>query len=370
MAPSAHPSDPPTNAPTAARRSLLSATVLVVILAACSSSSPAAPTTALTTAHTAETTKGTQPPVIPGDELTPEPAVTPGLPTTVVDATGATVTIESAERIVPVDGDLAEIVYALGFGDHVVATDLSATYPPEVDDVPDIGYQRALNPEPIAAVEPTLVLATDLAQPAETLDRLRDLAIPVVVIDRLPTLEGPAHKIRRVAEALGVPERGEKLAGTVTTEIAAAVATATAMAADTAAVPRVAALYLRGERVQLVLGKGSGIDVIFDAIGVVDVADELGIVDNRQITAEALLAAAPDVLVVTTSGLESVGGVEGLLQIPGIAQTPAGEHGNIAAYEDQYLLGGGPRTGRLMTELVADLFAFASNPTESGDPNQ
>ena len=68
---------------------------------------------------------------------------------------------------VPVDGDLAEVVFALGLGDRVVATDLSATYPPEADPLPQIGYQRALTAEPIAAFEPTLVLATDLAGPPD-----------------------------------------------------------------------------------------------------------------------------------------------------------------------------------------------------------
>src|SRR5262245_56663849 len=82
----------------------------------------------------------------------------PSLPVTVTDATGAQVTITSVDRIIPVDGDLAEIVFALRLGDHVVATDLSATYPQEADDRPEIGYQRALNPEPIAAFEPTVVL--------------------------------------------------------------------------------------------------------------------------------------------------------------------------------------------------------------------
>ena len=67
-------------------------------------------------------------------------------------------TITSVDRIVPVDGDLAEIVFALGLGEHVVATDISATYPPAAAALPDIGYQRALNAEPIAAVEPTVVL--------------------------------------------------------------------------------------------------------------------------------------------------------------------------------------------------------------------
>ena len=72
-------------------------------------------------------------------------------------------------------------------------------------------------------------------------------------------------------------------------------------------------------------------------------------------TAEALVEAAPDVLVVTTTGLASVGGIDGLLTIPGIARTPAGRAGRVIAREDQYLLGGGPRTGQLLLDLLAEL---------------
>jgi iron complex transport system substrate-binding protein len=136
----------------------------------------------------------------------------PSLPVTFADARGDVVTVESIERIIPLDGDLAEVVFALGLGDRVVATDLSATFPPEADALPEIGYQRSLSAEPIAAFEPTVLLATDLAGPAETLDQLRDLGYPLVMIDRPIDARGPSTKIRQVAEALGIPERGEALA--------------------------------------------------------------------------------------------------------------------------------------------------------------
>ena len=257
----------------------------------------------------------------------------------------------AGERIVPVDGDLAEVVFALGLGDEVVATDLSATYPPEADALPQIGYQRALTAEPIAAFEPTLVLTTDLAGPPETLDQLRALDIPVVVIEREPTLDGPAAKIRAVAETLGVEERGEELV----TELEADVDAARAAAADVESRPRVLVLYVRGDQVQLIFGEGSGFDEVLPAVGAVDVAAELGIGETAQITAEAMVRAAPDVLVVTESGLQSVGGVDGLLSIPGIDRTPAGRTRRVLAYEDQYLLGGGPRFGQMLQDLVADL---------------
>ena len=102
-------------------------------------------------------------------------------------------------------------------------------------------------------------------------------------------------------------------------------------------------------------GRGTGIDDILPAVGAIDVAAELGVVDTRQITAESLVVAQPEVLLVTTTGLASVGGIDGLLAIPGISQTPAGRDRRVLAYEDQYLLGGGPRTGQMMRQLVADL---------------
>jgi iron complex transport system substrate-binding protein len=291
-------------------------------------------------------------------------SVSHALPTTITDVTGRQVTVESIERIVPIDGDVAEIVFALGLGDRVVADDMSATYPPEADAKPEIGYQRALSAEPIAAFEPTVVIGTDLAGPPETLDQLRDLGVPVVIVPRAPTLDGPADKIRAVAAALGVPARGEALVQQLDADVAAA----RAEAAKVTDRPRVAVLYLRGDKVQLIFGKGSGSDVLVDAAGGIDVGTDLGIEDNAPITAEAMLRAAPDVIVVTTTGLESVGGLDGLLSIDAIARTPAGRDGRVLAYEDQLLLGGGPRTGQMLRQLVTDLHDPTPQPTTTENP--
>lgn len=292
----------------------------------------------------------------------------PRLPVTFADANGDVVTVESIDRIIPLDGDLAEVVFALGLGDRVVATDLSATFPPEADALPEIGYQRALSAEPIAAFDPTVLLATDLAGPAEALDQLRGLGFPLVMIDRPHDASGPAAKIRQVAEALGVPERGEALAQDVQAAIDAASEEGAAAAAGGDR-PRVMALYLRGEAVQYVFGKNSGLDWAIEAAGAIDVGTELGVVDNAPLTAESVLRAAPDVFLVSTTGLESVGGLEGLLGIPGLAQTPAGEAGRVIAHPDQYLFGGGPRAGMLLAELVGELHpGTGSEPTSPDQP--
>jgi iron complex transport system substrate-binding protein len=270
-----------------------------------------------------------------------------------VDERGVSVEVVSTERIIPLDGDVAEIVFALGMGDRVVATDLSATYPPDADELPQVGYQRALNAESILEFEPTLVIGTDIAGPPEVIEELERVGVPVAIMATPADATGPATKIRAIAELLGVGDRGEALAAVVEDEIAAVAP----LPLDGSAGPplRVAMLYLRGESTQLIFGDGTSIDWLLDASGSVNVAAEMGVVDTADITAEALITAAPDVLLVTTDGLASVGGINGLLSMPAIAGTPAAAHRAVLAYDAQLMLGNGPRTGEFLADLVGDL---------------
>ena len=283
------------------------------------------------------------------------PEAAPELPVTVSGADGEEVTVDDASRIVPANGDIAEVVFALGLGDSVVATDVSATYPPEADALPEIGYQRTLLAEQVLGLDPSVVVANPDAGPPEVLDQLRTAGVPVVVLDYPHDLDGPAAKIRLVAAALGVPARGEELARSVTAAIDAASASAESLVSAAGDRPRAVFLYLRGSNVQQVGGRGSGVDALLAAAGAVDVGVELGVDEFQPLTDEALIEAAPEVLVVTTSGLESVGGVDGLVELPAVAGTPAGRDRRVVAVDDQLLLGLGPRTGEALEQLVAEL---------------
>ena len=267
------------------------------------------------------------------------------------DASSEFPPVPDISRIVPVNGDIAEIVYALGLGDHVVATDISATYPAEAADTPKVGYQRTLVAETILSFEPTVVIADDRAGPPEVFDALRAAGIDVIVIEHRVDLSAPSYKIRAVASTLGVPDVGDDLVVAYEEQLAAGQRVADDSVARSGR-PLVLALYLRGDRIQLVFGAGSGIDAVVEAAGGINAGSELGIVDNAELSAEAIIAAAPDFLLVTTSGLESVGGVDGLLGIPGIGQTPAAEDGAVIDFEDQFLYGLGPRTGELVAMIA------------------
>jgi iron complex transport system permease protein len=245
----------------------------------------------------------------------------PQLPATVVDYQGEQVTITSIERIVSLNGDITEIIFALGMGEYVVGVDSSATYPPErTKTLPNIGYQRRLSAEGILSLNPTLVIGDEAAGPPETLAQIRAAGVPLAITADPPSLDAPQQKIRFVAQALGIPQRGERLAARVEAEIAAA----RDLAQRIANPPHVLFLYLRGTDVQQVAGRNTPVDVMIAAAGGINAAADAGIVEFKPLSPEVVIAAQPDVLLVLDKGLESVGGVDGLLKIPGLADTPAG----------------------------------------------
>ncbi|HEY3143662.1 MAG TPA: ABC transporter substrate-binding protein [Acidimicrobiales bacterium] len=275
----------------------------------------------------------------------------PVLPVEFTNADGSSTTVTDVSRIVPLNGDIAEVVFALGLGDNVVATDVSATYPAEAAALPKVGYQRTLSVEGILAQNPTVVIGNTSAGPPDVIEQLKAV-VPVVIVDYPVDLSGPAAKIEAVATALGVPDHGMALAD----DVDQAIETAQAEVPADANAPRVVLLYLRGTQVQMIGGADIGVSAVLEAAGVVDAAAEAGITQTSPITPEALVEAAPDVIITTTTGLESVGGIDGLLNIPGVAQTPAGQNRKVLDFDDQYLLGGGPRSGDALSDLIAALY--------------
>jgi iron complex transport system substrate-binding protein len=273
------------------------------------------------------------------------------LPVTVQDKDNKAATIADVSRIIPLNGDVAEIIFALGLGKNVIATDTSATFPPEAAALPKIGYQRTLSAEGILALKPTVLIGAEGAGPPEVLEQLRGAGVPVVIITSPTTLAGPAAKIRSVAAALGIPEAGE----TVATKTQQEIDEALALAAKATSKPVVMFLYVRGTATQQIGGRGSSADTLITAAGGIDAGTAAGINGFKSVTAEAIVTGKPEVFLLLSAGLQSIGGVDGLLQIPGVAQTPAGAAKRVLNYEDQYLLGLGPRTGQALRELVLGL---------------
>ncbi|MER6677901.1 ABC transporter substrate-binding protein [Streptomyces sp. NPDC000983] len=327
-------------------RTRLSGALLAVLAlttaTACGGASAAAPKTS-TAAATAT-----------ADRVEPlSPAPTPELPVTVASADGKRVTVERAERIVPLSGSLSEIVFTLGLGDRVVARDITATFR-QAEKLPVVTRGHDVSAEGVLALRPDLVIAETTSGPREAMEQIRAAGVPVLVVAPARGLDDVGARIGTVAEALGVPAAGERLAERSEERIAAV----RKDVPHSDEPPRVAFLYLRGSAsVYLIGGEGSGATTLIEAAGAVDAGAASGLTkDFTAITSEALVKAAPDAILVMTKGLDSVGGVDGLVKIPGVAQTPAGMDRRIVSVDDGVLLNYGPRTDQVLRSVVAQLY--------------
>lgn len=278
--------------------------------------------------------------------------VEPALPATTTGADGVEATVTSVDRIVPLTGGLAETVFALGLGDHVVARDVTATFA-EVRDRPIVTKGHDVSAEAVLSLAPTVVLAQTDTGPPEALAQIRAAGVPVVVFTQPGSVGEITRRIDAVAAALGVAPAGSR----VTSELARQIEEATRQWPADRTPPKVAFLYLRGQAgVSLIGGPGSGADSIITAAGGIDAGTAIGLSRPfTPLTSESLVSAAPEVILMTTTGLESVGGVEGLLAIPGVAQTPAGQARRVITIEDGRLYSFGPRTPEVIRELAGKL---------------
>ena len=265
----------------------------------------------------------------------------------VVDARGKAVEVRSVERIVSLDGITTEILFALGVGEKVVGRDDSSYYPPEAQRLPSVGYQFRLSAEGILSLKPTLVIGREDVRPKEVVEQLERAGVAVVLVPATPSVEGAKAKIRTVAQAVGRVEQGEALVRALERDLLLL----KAFQAQHAPKGRLKALflYLRSPGTTYVCGEVSTTVGVMALAGLDNAAQ--GIRECKPMTAESVVAARPEVIVVFKKGLESVGGLEGLLKLPGVAQTPAGEKRKVVTMDDLYLGSFGPRAGRAALDL-------------------
>ncbi len=267
-----------------------------------------------------------------------------------VGADGIESDISNTSRIITLSGDLTEFVFELGAGEAIVATDLTTVYPDEAVSLPKIGVARFLSAEAVLRHDPTLVIGDTQTSPQAAIDQIRAAGVPVVILDVSTSFEIMYGKIDALGEILGVEQAAASLASRLRTDIEAAGVTTTSSAS-----PSIAYVYTRGPDVMLLFGEDMVTIPVITAAGGSDAGTAAGVSGSIPVTPEALIAAAPDVIVVPSDGLETLGGIEGLLAIPGIAQTPAGSNGWILAYPEGDFLTIGPRIAQTVAALSADL---------------
>lgn len=249
--------------------------------------------------------------------------------------------------IVSVGGAITEILFALDQEHRILAVDSTSAHPPATQSLPNVGYLRQLAAEPILALEPGLVIALSDAGPPSSLEMIRRAGVPVIVVPQQPLPEGVQRKIELVSDAVGVPDRGRALAERIGAEMAR-LSEAIARREDT---PSVLFLLSVGGGAPLVAGRETTAASIIALAGGRNAID--GFEGYRPLNPEAAVAAAPEVVLVTTATLEALGGAEAILSRPYLAHAPAAATGRLIAMDGLLLLGFGPRIGAATRALAS-----------------
>lgn len=266
-------------------------------------------------------------------------------------AVSATAQQVAEADVLSIGGSVTEIVVALGQQHRLKARDTTSSFPPDVTALPDVGYMRALSPEGVLSVGPSLILSEEGAGPPEALDVIRDADIAFVEVPDAMTADGILRKIAVIGDALGVPEKADALAADVETDLAQAIADA-----DRAPDSKKRVLFVlstQGGRINA-SGTGTEADALIRMAGGVNAISEYE--GYKQLTDEAVGLAAPDVILMMDRGGDHGAGDDALFDMPAIRLTPAAQTRSSVRMNGLLMLGFGPRTAQAVRELNAALY--------------
>jgi iron complex transport system substrate-binding protein len=261
-----------------------------------------------------------------------------------------------AKRIVALGGTVTEIIYALGAGDRIAAVDSTSTYPKEATDKPDIGYVRQISPEGVLSQQPDLIVAESGAGPADAIEILKTSGVDFVSIPSPPETSSIPDKIRAVGAAIGEKDKAEALA----TEVAGKLKTMEEkVAAEKGPKKKVLfALSLANGRI-MAAGSESSADAMIRLAGGENAVSSIS--GYKPLTDEAVIAAAPDVVLVMSGGAMHLTS-EQAFALPALAASPAGQSGSFITMDGLFLLGLGPRATEAAAELNAKLYPESAKP--------
>jgi iron complex transport system substrate-binding protein len=248
-------------------------------------------------------------------------------------------------RIITLANGSAEIIDAMGFKSLIVGRDIAST-DESLKDVPVVSIGHQVVAEKIIALQPDLVIIDQSVGPREAITAVRNAGIRVELINEVWRVDDITRKVDEIAQLIRLPLSGKALSDEIKSSISL-------VSQKVSGSPRIAFLYLRGgSSIYLLGGKGSGADSMLNALGTFDVGASISNVPFAPFTAESFAVEDPEILLVMSKGLESVGGVDGLVALPGVAQTTAGKNRAVIAIDDSLLLSFGPRTPDLLLKLA------------------
>src|SRR5699024_37590 len=171
--------------------------------------------------------------------------------------------------------------------------------------------------------------------------QLKLAGVETVLLQHEYTVAGIRNMIQQVAQAVHEQEKGKQILKQFNDEM---------ISLNVESLKKkVLFIYARGAGTMLVSGTETFADAMIELAGAQNAVQDFS--DFKPLSAESLVAADPDVILMFTGGLKSMGGVSGLLKVPGVSQTKAGRNKKIITMDGELMGGFTLRLPKAIREL-------------------
>ncbi|WP_246101698.1 heme/hemin ABC transporter substrate-binding protein [Pedobacter westerhofensis] len=260
----------------------------------------------------------------------------------------AAATLPDSTKIVSLNGSISEVLAGIGLEKNIAGTDITSNYPESMKSKPKVGHNKNINAEGVMALQPDLIIGLKKEVSPALAAQFKAAGVKLLLVDQDYSIEGTKKMIHLLADSLHASAKGDSVIKVLESDLAKVPAPAAG-----AQKPRVLFIYARGTGTMMVGGTGTAVDKAIALAGGQNAVTEFA--DYKPLTAEALVKANPDIILLFDSGLQSLGGAAGLAKVQGIKETNAGKNNKIISMDGELLSSFGPRLGIAIQELGAKL---------------
>ncbi|MCC6237151.1 MAG: ABC transporter substrate-binding protein [Dehalococcoidia bacterium] len=249
-------------------------------------------------------------------------------PATVRDSAGTDVRLERMpQRIVSLSPGATEVLFAIGAGTRVVGTDQFSNYPPEATKTTKLDYSSP-SAEAVVALQPDLVILATRQQ--AHVEQLRRLGLTVLFAREPENLEGVYGNIELLGRLTGQTTEAARVVADMRREVDAV----TAAIADITSGPRV---FFELDPTLFTAAPNTFIGSMLSMLKARNIAPQ-GSAQFPQLTAEAVLSADPEVVLLSHPGTTAEVGTR-----PGWSNVSAVRNGRVVSIEADLVNRPGPR---------------------------
>jgi iron complex transport system substrate-binding protein len=290
---------------------------------------------------------------VASDSTAANPTAASPFPLTLVDDEGISVTIPAEpRRLISLTPGTTEILFALGIGDRILATDSASDYPAAAVQLPDVAAFGTVDAEKIVGLEADLVIAGGNGYtPPDGVTKLRSLGIPVLVV-YAATVAGVSGDVELVGKAVGRAAEGTALAAAMRADLAA-------LAAAAGSLPKPRTFYEVDATLQIY---GPADDsFLAEMVGLAGGSPVTsGSADNFEIPLERLIAADPEVIILGDAAFGTT--ADAVAKRPGWGVMTAVRAGAVRVADDKLITRPGPRLAQGLRSLILAIHPGATLP--------